>query len=196
MNNGDEGSQDLLEYNRRCKQAVLDVLFREAETFYVHCMPNPLLSIGRRGLQDKEKAEGILLVFGPYSTRHLSWDDRFIYCDMQFGQWEHVSIPYECIIRMFDKAGHVMMQWVTMVDPETQKPARPELTLTEGGAGRSAERESAPGRSAVRDNALDRSAERENAAGETNESCETREEENGTGESRVIEVDFTKKKPR
>lgn len=106
----DEG---ILNQNRVLKKAVLDVMFQHCDTFYIHCMPHDRLAIGTRGLQDREKEEGIVLVFGPYSTRHLSWDEDFLYCELQFNRWESVTIPYECIGRVFDKGGQVIMQWAT-----------------------------------------------------------------------------------
>ncbi|MCB1309972.1 MAG: stringent starvation protein B [Leptospiraceae bacterium] len=118
MDTRDPNERELLEYNRKFKKAVLDVVFHHAETFYVHCMPNAELQLGRRGLLDREKNEGIILVFGPYSTRNLSWDDRFIYCELQFNRWENVQIPFECIARIFDKSGQVIMQWATMTAGE------------------------------------------------------------------------------
>ena len=131
MDEGITGDEELLRYNRRLKKAMLDVMFRDVETFYVHCMPNSMLEIGRRGLIEKESKDGIILVFGPYSTRHLSWDDNLIYCDMQFGRWEQVTIPYECIARMFDKTGQVIMQWAVLTAPdgETLVQTAPVATL-------------------------------------------------------------------
>lgn len=117
----DNSQTELIEFNRKFKKAVLDVMFSVCDTFYIHCLPNPLLLIGKRGLLEKEKKEGIILVFGPYSAKHLSWDDNFIFCDMQFQGWEHVRIPYECIGRIFDKSGQVIMQWATFVSPDSDQ---------------------------------------------------------------------------
>ncbi len=136
MESGENNDQELLEYNRKLKKAVLDVLFTQCDTFYIHCMPNARLQIGKRGLVEKEKTEGIILVFGPYSTRQLSWDESSIHCEMQFGRWERVVIPFECIGRTFDKAGQVLMQWATIEAPagEAQTepvPLKKEVTLSE-----------------------------------------------------------------
>lgn len=131
MDEGITGDEEQLRYNRRLKKAILDVMFRDVETFYVHCMPSSLLEIGRRGLVDKETKEGIILVFGPYSTRHLSWDDNLIYCDMQFGRWEQVAIPYECIARIFDKTGQVIMQWAVLNTPDGQEEPAPAARIPE-----------------------------------------------------------------
>ncbi|MDH5656147.1 MAG: ClpXP protease specificity-enhancing factor SspB [Spirochaetia bacterium] len=126
MDTSDISPEELVLLNRKLKKSILDVLFSNCDTFYIHCMPNPLLQVGKRGLIDKEKTEGIILVFGPYSTRHLDWDDRSIQCEMQFGKWEYVNIPFECIARMFDKSGQVIMQWATMVSPEPLENHRSE----------------------------------------------------------------------
>ena len=154
MDSGDTtNDQELLDYNRKLKKAVLDVLFTQCDTFYVHCMPNARLQIGKRGLVDKEKTEGIILVFGPYSTRQLDWDETGIQCEMQFGRWERVVIPFECIGRTFDKSGQVLMQWATIEAPEAEGkletlPIKPEEAATEGKAGKEAKDES-PGESRV-----------------------------------------------
>lgn len=125
MDNDERSIDEMVAYNRKFKKAILDVMFTICDTLYMHCMPNPLLKIGKRGLLEREEKEGIVLVFGPHSTRDLSWDDNFIYCSIQFNGWEQVSIPFECIARMYDKNGHVIMQWVTLVgsksDPEQIK---------------------------------------------------------------------------
>ena len=134
MDQGVTSDEEQLRYNRRLKKAILDVMFRDVETFYVHCMPNALLEIGSRGLVEKESKEGIILVFGPYSTRHLSWDDNLIYCDMQFGRWEQVAIPYECIARIFDKSGQVIMQWAVLTAPEGEQSSEPRPPAPEKSA--------------------------------------------------------------
>ncbi len=176
MDSGNENQEELLAYNRKMKKAVMDVLFRETETFYVHCLPNPALSIGKRGLVEKEKTDGIILVFGPYSTRHLSWDHRLIYCEMQFSKWEQVTIPYECVARMFDKTGQVDMRWATMVDPEgIEVPGRPALTVTSGEARDTSDKTTPEERTEPGKDAADR---------------ETPEADK---DGRVIEVDFRKR---
>lgn len=107
-----------LAYNRRLKKAVVESLFEVCETFYLHCLPHPTLYLGARGLIDKEKEEGIVLVFGPYSARRLSWDEKGIDCDMHFARWEPVHIPWESVHRVFDKPGQFLMQCMTMNLPE------------------------------------------------------------------------------
>jgi hypothetical protein len=103
-----------LKYNKAIKKSFFEVLLEQVETFYLHCVNHSKLSIGTRGLLEKEQKEGIILVFGPYSYRKLDWDEDGIYCEMNFGKWENIYIPYECIFRVFDKAGHFMMQFLTM----------------------------------------------------------------------------------
>ncbi|MCE9599098.1 MAG: hypothetical protein K8S54_14140 [Spirochaetia bacterium] len=150
-----DSNEELVAYNRKFKKAILDVMFSLSDTFYVHCVPNPLLHIGSRGLQDREEREGIVLVFGPYSTKNLNWDETGIHCEMQFNKWERVRIPFECIDRMFDKSGQVNMQWATLVSAESHR----EEQLTQN-----------------------------SEPGATPEPVKRKEK------SRVIEVDFTKKK--
>ncbi|MBL8019270.1 MAG: stringent starvation protein B [Leptospirales bacterium] len=150
-----DSNEELVAYNRKFKKAILDVMFSLSDTFYVHCVPNPLLHIGSRGLQDREEREGIVLVFGPYSTKNLNWDETGIHCEMQFNKWERVRIPFECIDRMFDKSGQVNMQWATLVSAESHREEQ-IVQKTESGA--------------------------------TQEPARRKEK------SRVIEVDFTRKK--
>lgn len=119
-------TQEEMKNLRKFKKAILDVLFNHCETFYIHCMPHERLVLGKRGLLKKEQTEGLILVFGPYSTRKLTWDDDFLECEMQFSRWEYVRIPFDCVVRMFDKSGQVIMQWAM---PEQQEPTGPDLTL-------------------------------------------------------------------
>ena len=167
MDSGDTDDSDLLEYNRKLKKAVLDVLFSQCDTFYVHCMPNARLLIGKRGLVEKEKTDGIILVFGPYSTRSLSWNETSIQCEMQFGRWEPVLIPFECIGRTFDKSGQVLMQWATIEAPEEE----PKIQEAANEKNESDIKTVAP-----------------------KKRKKNEEEDEVKGESRVIEVDFTNKK--
>ena len=110
-NNKNNDNQKMVQYNRKLKKQFLDIMFRESEAFFIHCAPHPELNIGRRGLLDKEKTEGIVLVFGEYSSRNLSWDDNFLYCELQFQKrWEFISIPYECILKIFDKEAQFLIQ--------------------------------------------------------------------------------------
>ncbi|MBW7857035.1 MAG: stringent starvation protein B [Leptonema sp. (in: Bacteria)] len=109
-----------LEYNRRIKRALFESLFEVCETFYVQVMPHSELVIGMRGLVGKEKEEGIVMVFGPYSARRLSWDEWGVSCDMHFNGWEIVHIPWESITRIFDKEGQFFIQAVFMEKPTLQ----------------------------------------------------------------------------
>ena len=165
MDTVDTSPEELVIFNRKLKKAILDVLFSNCDTFYIHCMQNPLLKIGKRGLIDKEKTEGIILVFGPYSTRHLSWDEKSIICEMQFGKWEKMIIPFECIARMFDKSGQVIMQWATLVSPEPVSEGSSEKTDILSGSEKTDEAPKKKSSKSVR-----------------------------TKNSSVIEVDFSKKK--
>ncbi len=129
-----DSNEELVAYNRKFKKAILDAMFSMSDTFYIHCMPNPLLNIGTRGLSEREEREGIVLVFGPYSTRALNWDEKSILCEMQFNRWEKVRIPFECISRIFDKSGQVNMQWATLVSSEShrEETAQPPEAAADG----------------------------------------------------------------
>ncbi len=123
--------EDLL-YNKIFKSTLIKVLLEQTETFYLHCANHSQLQIGTRGLLEKEKQEGIILVFGPYSFKNLDYDDDGIYCEMNFGKWEKVYIPYECIFRAFDKAGHFLMQFLTMeLEPEKEPEKKQNISKNE-----------------------------------------------------------------
>lgn len=128
-----------IERLRQFKRATLDAMFTHCDTFYIHCQPHPELQIGRRGLVDQEKEEGIVLVFGPYSVRQLSMNDRFLLCELQFSRWESVAIPYECIVRMFDKAGQVIMQWAAPGSAESAETPKPRGAAHERGVKRASD---------------------------------------------------------
>ena len=103
-----------LKLNRSLKKGILEVLFAQCQTVYVHCVPHPALEIGKRGLTQKEEEEGILLVFGPHSMRNLELNEKYIRCALQFKTWEAVQIPIESISRIFDKGSQVSMDWFYM----------------------------------------------------------------------------------
>lgn len=172
MEGGNQNEEELLNHNRKLKKSVLDVMFQHCDTFYIHCMPDPELQIGTRGLVERESEEGIVLVFGPYSTRHLSWDDNYLFCELQFSRWEQVRIPYECVGRVFDKGGQVIMQWATMT------AERIRLAESEAGA------ETTPKKTV---HAADKSIGK---AQKSTESAKTEKSGKKADESRVIEVDF------
>jgi hypothetical protein len=117
-----------LAYNRRVKKLVVEALFEACETFYLQCVSHPDLNLGGRGLTEREEQEGIVLVFGPYSTRRLRWDDLGIDCDMHFTRWESVHIPWECVKSAVDKAGHLLIQWLPMTvrEPNLRDAAKVE----------------------------------------------------------------------
>ncbi|MBX7057960.1 MAG: stringent starvation protein B [Leptospirales bacterium] len=124
MERGAPPDQEQLQRLRQFKRATLDVMFQHCDTFYIHCQPHPDLQIGQRGLVQQEKEEGIILVFGPHSVRHLALNDRFLLCELQFSRWESVAIPFECILRMFDKGGRVMVQWAAPAASEEDSATR------------------------------------------------------------------------
>ncbi len=173
----DEG---ILTQNRVLKKAVLDVMFQHCDTFYIHCMPHDRLVIGTRGLQEREKEEGIVLVFGPYSTRHLSWDEDFLYCELQFNRWEGVQIPYECIGRVFDKGGQVIMQWAT---PSPEEESAGDETKA-GESNSASKKEDGDVQSFPTDKAAKSGGKR----------TASKDKGKPGDESRVIEVDFRKRR--
>lgn len=162
-NNNNDDNQKMVQYNCRLKKQFLDIMFRESEAFFIHCAPHPGLKIGRRGLLDKEKTEGIVLVFGEYSSRNLSWDDNFLYCELQFQkQWEFISIPYESILKIFDKEAQFLIQCAVYESKESSEGVKSTGTKSEKEA-----------------------ADKEKRATATEET-----------DSKIIEVDFSKKKPK
>lgn len=187
MSNGtdDFTREEIVVYNKKLKKSVLDVLFQVTDTFYVHCMPDPQLIIGKRGLVDKETKDGIILVFGPYSTRHLSWDDDFIYTEMQFNNvWEYITIPFESIFRTFDKNGQILMQWTTFESTERQEDEKKSAHLSLAGKIKTAQNDDTV------QEAVEESKEEEVPEKDT-ESADTAKTRPIDGKkSTVIEVDF------
>lgn len=119
-------TKEEIEYNRKIKKSIFEVLLEEANTFYIHCIDHPQLVIGDRGLIGKEKEEGIVLVLGPYSYRNLHWDEKGISCEMNFAKWEYVYIPYESIFRFFDKAGQCLFQFLVIQNNEQELEKKEE----------------------------------------------------------------------
>ncbi|MBI41125.1 MAG: hypothetical protein CMF59_16125 [Leptospiraceae bacterium] len=176
---------------RKFKKAILDVLFIHCETFYIHCMPHEQLVLGKRGLLKKEQTEGLILVFGPYSTRKLTWDDDSLECEMQFSRWEYVRIPFDSIVRMFDKSGQVIMQWAM---PELEEVTGPDLKLHVTDSDADAQETEGAGSSG--DNEAD-SSEKARPAGKSAARRATKKSSKKSRKStddNVIEVDFTQKK--
>ena len=178
---------------RKFKKAILDVLFIHCETFYIHCMPHEQLVLGKRGLLKKEQTEGQILVFGPYSTRKLTWDDDYLECEMQFSRWEYVRIPFDCIVRMFDKSGQVIMQWAM---PEIEEVTGPDLKLhvsdsdagSDGADGTNPE----PG-STGEENAIATGKKTTSARTAAKKSSKKTAKKGKSSDDNVIEVDFTRK---
>lgn len=170
-------SGDEMRHLRKFKKAILDVLFLHCETFYIHCMPHESLVLGKRGLLKKEQTEGLILVFGPYSTRNLTWDDDSLQCEMQFSRWEFVQIPFDCIVRMFDKSGQVIMQWAL---PEAQEVSGPDLKLHVSDSDPKQDIQESTSENTPR--SAQKSAKRA-----------TRKKSASTKEDNVIEVDFSQK---
>jgi hypothetical protein len=119
--NTEPPTPELADYSKMLKRSILDTLFTKTTSFFIHCAPHPDLLLGQRGLINSEKTDGIVLIFGPYSTRNLQWDENAIFCEMQFGsQWQHVYIPYHCVSRMYDKDGQFLMHWTAYTISESE----------------------------------------------------------------------------
>ena len=103
--------EDFLDTNRDLKRAILQSMFDFCDTVYLHCAPHQNLSMGKRSLSQKERELGILLVFGPHSIKNLQLKDNLIKCQLEFKKWEQVIIPIDAINQIFDKEGHVIMEW-------------------------------------------------------------------------------------
>lgn len=89
--------------NTSTKLNILKEVLTSSEKVYLHIIAHPDLFIGKRGLIDKEKEEGIVLVFGHQSYRNLTFEDNFIYVDMRFaGKWESLAIPVTAVTTVFD----------------------------------------------------------------------------------------------
>jgi stringent starvation protein B len=69
----------------------------------MHVAPLPEVVIGERGFVEKEKEEGIILVFGKESYKDFEWDDDKVYVSMRFsGKWENLEIPIIAIQAIFN----------------------------------------------------------------------------------------------
>jgi len=89
--------------NTSTKLNILKELITSSEKIYLHIIPHPDLFIGKRGLIDKEKEEGVVLVFGHQSYRNITFENNFIYVDMRFaGKWESLAIPVTAVTTVFD----------------------------------------------------------------------------------------------
>jgi stringent starvation protein B len=124
--NNEPPTLEMIEYSKMLKRSILDTLFTKTTSFFIHCSPHSDLLLGQRGLINNEKTDGIVLIFGPYSTRNLQWDENAVFCEMQFGsQWQHVYIPYHCISRMYDKDGQFLMHWTAYNISERKEAEAP-----------------------------------------------------------------------
>lgn len=90
---------------RKFKRSLFELYCEKFGTFYLHALPHPQLVIGKRGLVGDEREVGIVLVFGPKGgVKNLDPGEEWIYAELQFGYtWEEVFIPWDCILRYFDK---------------------------------------------------------------------------------------------
>lgn len=85
------------------KKELFYSLIQKNEKFYISIVSVDDLKIGRRGLTEDEKKNGLILVFSHTSYKNLTSDDEFLYCDMRFsGLWEDIVIPIYAINLFFD----------------------------------------------------------------------------------------------
>ena len=178
---------------RKFKKGILDVLFIHCETFYIHCMPHEHLVLGKRGLLKKEQTEGLILVFGPYSTRKLTWDDDSLECEMQFSRWEYVRIPFDCIVRMFDKSGQVIMQWAM---PELEEVTGPDLKLhvTDSDSQEEVSGEKSNSQEVESSGSPETNKGTSKKSGAKRATKKSAKKSRKSADDNVIEVDFTRKK--
>ncbi len=85
------------------KKNIILETFKHYEKIYMHIAPLPDVVIGSRGFVDKEKTDGIILVFGKESYKDFEWDDNKIYVSMRFsGKWESLEIPLNAVQAIFN----------------------------------------------------------------------------------------------
>ncbi len=84
------------------KNIILEV-FKNFDRVYMHIAPLKEVIIGDRGFVDREKEDGIVLVFRQESYKDFEWDDDKIYVSMRFsGKWENLEIPLNAIQAVFN----------------------------------------------------------------------------------------------
>ncbi|AYV57961.1 ClpXP protease specificity-enhancing factor SspB [Leptospira kmetyi] len=118
---------------RKFKRSLFDLYWDQFGTFYLHALPHPQLVIGKRGLVGDEKESGIVLVFSPKGgVRNLDAGEEWIYAELQFGYtWEEVFIPWDCILRYFDKTQQTLTNMkVFTTEPEIFKKDSPSAEKT------------------------------------------------------------------
>lgn len=118
---------------RKFKRSLFDLYWDQFGTFYLHALPHPQLVIGKRGLVGDEKESGIVLVFSPKGgVRNLDAGEEWIYAELQFGYaWEEVFIPWDCILRYFDKTQQTLTNMkVFTTEPEVLKKDSPSAEKT------------------------------------------------------------------
>lgn len=85
------------------KKELFYSLIEKNEKFYINIMSVDDLKVGKRGLTEEEKKNGLILVFSNTSYKNLTSDDEFLYCNMRFsGLWEEIVIPIYAIHIFFD----------------------------------------------------------------------------------------------
>lgn len=80
------------------KQKIISEAVSYFDKIYLHVLPHEKLIIGKRGLINSEKNNGIVLAVGSSSCTDLRLNDEDIYARLRFnGVWEDVIIPYEAV---------------------------------------------------------------------------------------------------
>jgi hypothetical protein len=80
------------------KKEIFTLLLERNERFYINILPVDDLKVGRRGITENEKQNGLTLIFSGTSYKNLTLDENYIYCHMKFNSiWEDVTIPIHAI---------------------------------------------------------------------------------------------------
>lgn len=123
------GKEEDIKLLRDFKQRLFQLYWEKLGVFYIHVLPHPNLEIGRRGLVDKEREAGIVLVFGTSSVKGLVQRIDHLAVDLQFGAtWEKLLIPWDAIFRIYDKGQLAVTQLKVFndkinIDPVIDKKA-------------------------------------------------------------------------
>jgi len=117
------------EYSRSIKQSLMENILAFNDTAFIHCLPHKDLIIGRRGLQGKEKTEGIVLVLGPTSYKDIVIEEDCIKTSLQFGQkWENITIPLDSLVYIWDKHGFFQIRLAVFEDELLEEADTPTIT--------------------------------------------------------------------
>jgi len=64
------------------KKKIFTLLLERNERFYINILPVDDLKVGRRGITENEKQNGLTLIFLGTSYKNLTLDENYIYCHM------------------------------------------------------------------------------------------------------------------